>query len=145
MKNFLDKDFLLESETAKKLFHDWAEKMPICDYHCHLSPQEIYENKQPENISDLWLSGDHYKWRAMRSCGVDENIAPVMQPLKKSLKNLLIPCSIVSAIRFTTGRILNFKGILELKLRLMPKQRMIFTSVQIKLSARVILHRRALL
>ena len=53
MKNFLDKDFLLESETAKKLFHDWAEKMPICDYHCHLSPQEIYENKQPENISDL--------------------------------------------------------------------------------------------
>jgi glucuronate isomerase len=72
MKNFLDKDFLLESETAKKLFHDWAEKMPICDYHCHLSPQEIYENKQPENISDLWLSGDHYKWRAMRSCGVDE-------------------------------------------------------------------------
>ena len=45
MKNFLDKDFLLESETAKKLFHDWAEKMPICDYHCHLSPQEIYENK----------------------------------------------------------------------------------------------------
>ena len=64
MKNFLDKDFLLESETAKKLFHDWAEKMPICDYHCHLSPQEIYENKQPENISDLWLSGDHYKWRS---------------------------------------------------------------------------------
>lgn len=72
MKNFIDKDFLLDTETAKKLFHNWAEDMPICDYHCHLSPKEIYENKAPENISQLWLSGDHYKWRAMRSCGVDE-------------------------------------------------------------------------
>ena len=72
MKDFLDKDFLLESDAAKKLFHEYAEKMPICDYHCHLSPKEIYENKQPDNISDLWLSGDHYKWRAMRSCGVEE-------------------------------------------------------------------------
>lgn len=72
MKNFMDKDFLLDTETAKKLFHNWAEDMPICDYHCHLSPKEIYENKAPENISQLWLSGDHYKWRAMRSCGVDE-------------------------------------------------------------------------
>lgn len=72
MKNFLDKDFLLDTDTAKHLFHDYAEKMPICDYHCHLSPQEIYENKPYENISELWLSGDHYKWRAMRSCGVEE-------------------------------------------------------------------------
>ena len=72
MKDFLDKDFLLESDAAKKLFHEYAEKMPICDYHCHLSPKEIYENNQPNNISDLWLSGDHYKWRAMRSCGVEE-------------------------------------------------------------------------
>lgn len=72
MKNFMDKDFLLDTECAKKLFHDYAENMPICDYHCHLSPKEIYENKQPSNISELWLSGDHYKWRAMRSCGIDE-------------------------------------------------------------------------
>lgn len=72
MKNFMDKDFLLDTDTAKKLFHDWAENMPICDYHCHLSPKEIYENKAPENISQIWLSGDHYKWRAMRSCGVEE-------------------------------------------------------------------------
>lgn len=72
MKNFMDKDFLLDTETAKKLFHEWAEDMPICDYHCHLSPKEIYENKPPVNISQLWLSGDHYKWRAMRSCGVEE-------------------------------------------------------------------------
>ena len=72
MGKFMDKDFLLDTASAKKLFHNYAESMPICDYHCHLSPQEIYENKQPENISQLWLSGDHYKWRAMRSCGVDE-------------------------------------------------------------------------
>lgn len=72
MKKFLDKDFLLNTDTAKRLFHGYAENMPICDYHCHLSPKEIYENRQPENISELWLSGDHYKWRAMRSCGVEE-------------------------------------------------------------------------
>lgn len=72
MNNFLDKDFLLDTECAKKLFHDFAEDMPICDYHCHLSPKEIFENKQPSDISQLWLSGDHYKWRAMRSAGVEE-------------------------------------------------------------------------
>ncbi len=72
MKAFMDKDFLLDTDTAKKLFHEFAENMPICDYHCHLSPKEIYENKAPESITELWLSGDHYKWRAMRSCGVEE-------------------------------------------------------------------------
>jgi len=72
MKNFLDKDFLLDTDTAKHLFHDYAENMPVCDYHCHLSPKEIYENKPYENISEIWLSGDHYKWRAMRSCGAEE-------------------------------------------------------------------------
>jgi len=72
MNSFMDKDFLLDTECAKKLFHEYAENMPICDYHCHLSPKEIYENKQPEDITQLWLSGDHYKWRAMRSCGVEE-------------------------------------------------------------------------
>ncbi len=72
MNNFMDREFLLDTPAAKKLFHDFAENMPICDYHCHLSPKEIYENQQPSDISQLWLSGDHYKWRAMRSCGVDE-------------------------------------------------------------------------
>ncbi|MGN0527590.1 MAG: glucuronate isomerase [Eubacterium sp.] len=72
MNNFMDRDFLLDTPAAKKLFHNFAENMPICDYHCHLSPKEIYENQQPSDISQLWLSGDHYKWRAMRSCGVDE-------------------------------------------------------------------------
>ncbi len=72
MKQFMDSNFLLDTQTGEKLFHEYAEKMPICDYHCHLSPREIYENKPPHNITELWLSGDHYKWRAMRSCGVDE-------------------------------------------------------------------------
>lgn len=68
----MDKDFLLSTETAKKLFFDDADKMPIFDWHCHLSPKEIYENKQPEDIAQLWLGGDHYKWRAMRSFGINE-------------------------------------------------------------------------
>lgn len=73
MQAFMDKDFLLDTETAKHLFHDYCENMPVCDYHCHLSPKEIYENKQPSDIAELWLKGDHYKWRAMRSCGVSED------------------------------------------------------------------------
>lgn len=72
MNSFMDKNFLLSSETARNIYFGFAENMPICDYHCHLSPKDIYENKSPETISELWLSGDHYKWRAMRSCGFDE-------------------------------------------------------------------------
>lgn len=73
MNCFMDKDFLLDTETAKKLFHSYCENMPVCDYHCHLSPEEIYENRSPADISELWLKGDHYKWRAMRSCGISED------------------------------------------------------------------------
>lgn len=72
MKKFMDKDFLLSTKTAKEIFKNGAENTPIFDWHCHLSPKEIYENKQPADIAELWLSGDHYKWRAMRSCGIDE-------------------------------------------------------------------------
>ena len=67
---FIDENFLLKTETAKKLFNDYAKNEPIYDFHCHLNPQEIYENKNFEDISDVWLGGDHYKWRAMRSLGV---------------------------------------------------------------------------
>lgn len=73
MNSFMDKDFLLDTKTAKKLFHEYCEGLPVCDYHCHLSPKEIYENKAPSDIADLWLGGDHYKWRAMRSCGISED------------------------------------------------------------------------
>ena len=72
MKPFLDENFLLETKTAEVLYHEHAKKMPIIDYHSHLIPAQIAENKQFRNISQPWLYGDHYKWRAMRSNGVDE-------------------------------------------------------------------------
>jgi len=73
MKAFMDKDFMLQSKTAKKLYHDFAAKMPIIDYHCHLSPKEICEDRRFESITEIMLGGDHYKWRAMRSNGIDES------------------------------------------------------------------------
>lgn len=72
MKAFMDKDFLLSSDMAKELYHDFAEHMPILDYHCHINPQEIYEDRRFDNITQVWLGGDHYKWRQMRSNGIDE-------------------------------------------------------------------------
>jgi len=72
MKKFMDEDFLLTTDTAKHLYHDYAEKMPIIDYHCHLSPREIYEDVRYDNITQIWLGADHYKWRHMRSNGVTE-------------------------------------------------------------------------
>ncbi len=72
MKQFMGKDFLLSTETAKTLYHDYAATMPVLDYHCHINPQEIAEDKKFENITQIWLGGDHYKWRQMRSNGVDE-------------------------------------------------------------------------
>lgn len=71
IKEFMGADFLLNNEPAVKMF-EAADRMPIFDWHCHLPPKEIYENRQPEDIAELWLAADHYKWRAMRSCGVDE-------------------------------------------------------------------------
>ncbi len=72
MKPFMDEDFLLSTESARKLYHDYAEKMPILDYHCHINPREIWENRKFDNITQVWLGGDHYKWRLMRSNGVEE-------------------------------------------------------------------------
>ena len=72
MKTFMGKNFLLTTDTAKELFHDYAENMPIIDYHCHINPKEIYEDRKFENITQVWLGGDHYKWRQMRSNGIDE-------------------------------------------------------------------------
>lgn len=89
MKEFMDKDFLLETETAKHLFHDYAESLPLADYHCHISPKEIYENRRFNNLVEVWLGGknpdgsyfgDHYKWRVMRSNGVPEEYITGSKP-----------------------------------------------------------------
>ncbi len=83
MKEFMDADFMLHTQTAKHLFHDYAEAMPLIDYHCHISPKEIYENRRYNDITEVWLGGknsngtyfgDHYKWRVMRSNGVPEDL-----------------------------------------------------------------------
>lgn len=89
MKAFMDRDFLLETETAKHLYHDYAAKMPLVDYHCHISPREIYENRRFDNLVEVWLGGenpdgtyfgDHYKWRLMRSNGVSEDYVTGSKP-----------------------------------------------------------------
>ena len=72
MKAFMDKDFLLSTETARSLFHEHAENTPILDYHCHINPEEIAKDRKFENITQVWLGGDHYKWRQMRSNGIEE-------------------------------------------------------------------------
>ncbi|WP_426671847.1 glucuronate isomerase [Mucilaginibacter sp. McL0603] len=72
MKNFLDQNFLLQNKTAERLYHDFAADMPIIDYHCHLDPAQIAGNINFKNLTDIWLSGDHYKWRAMRANGINE-------------------------------------------------------------------------
>jgi len=95
MKPFMDKDFLLETETARHLFHDYAEAMPLVDYHCHISPREIYENRRFSDLVEVWLGGkqpdgsyfgDHYKWRVMRSNGVSEDYVTGDKPAPQRLK-----------------------------------------------------------
>ncbi|HEY5621899.1 MAG TPA: glucuronate isomerase, partial [Pontiella sp.] len=72
MKPFMDADFLLQTDTGRHLYHNHAANMPIYDYHCHLSPREVAEDRQFDNLGEIWLEGDHYKWRAMRSNGISE-------------------------------------------------------------------------
>ena len=96
MKTFMDKDFILQTETAKHLYHDYAKHLPLVDYHCHLSPKEIYEDRRFNNIVEVWLGGrnpdgsyfgDHYKWRMMRSHGIDEEyITGAKDPYERFVK-----------------------------------------------------------
>jgi len=80
MKKFLDENFLLNTKTAQQLYHEFAKDMPIIDYHCHLPPDQIAEDKQFENLTQIWLYGDHYKWRAMRTNGVHESYCTGSKP-----------------------------------------------------------------
>ncbi len=96
MKEFMDQDFLLETGTARHLFHDYAEHLPLVDYHCHISPREIYEDRRFDNLVEVWLGGenpdgtyfgDHYKWRVMRSNGVpEEYVTGNRPPFERFLK-----------------------------------------------------------
>ena len=72
MRAFMDENFMLHSGTAQRLYHTYAEGMPILDYHCHISPKEIALDRRFENLAQVWLGGDHYKWRLMRANGVEE-------------------------------------------------------------------------
>lgn len=72
MEPFIHDDFMLQNPAARRLYHNYAKQMPIYDYHCHLPPKNIAENRRYQNITELWLEGDHYKWRAMRANGVPE-------------------------------------------------------------------------
>ncbi len=83
---FLSEDFLLSNETARVLYHEYASKMPIYDYHCHIDAKDIYDDRRFENITDVWLSGDHYKWRIMRSNGVREYYITGDAPAKEKFR-----------------------------------------------------------
>ena len=99
-REFIHDDFLLGSDAARELYHGHAERMPILDYHNHLSPRQVAEDYRADNIAQLWLGGDHYKWRAMRAAGVDERYG---RSLPVGPKRYPRPC----VIRSTTGRHLN--------------------------------------
>ena len=106
---FIHKDFLLENEAAKRLFHDYAEDMPIIDYHCHLSPQEIAEDLKWENLAQIWLGGDHYKMALYAKQRYRmKSILPEMLPTGRSFRNLRKPCPIFSGIPCITGATLSW-------------------------------------
>ncbi len=108
MKKFMDEDFLLTTKTAKKLFK-LAKEMPIYDYHCHLSPKEIYKDKKYDNLTEVWLGGDHYKWRFMRSMGIEEKyITGDASPYEKFL-------SYAKVMEFAVGNPLYHWSHLELQ------------------------------
>lgn len=87
MKPFMDKEFILSTESARKLYHEYAENMPIIDYHCHIDPREIAEDRKFENITQVWLGGDHYKWRqSVRMVSVNM-ISPEMHRIGRSFRN----------------------------------------------------------
>lgn len=105
MKQFMDEDFLLSTDTAKILYHDYAKHQPIFDYHCHLNPREVAENRQFNDLSEIWLEGDHYKWRALRTAGIPEEL---ITGRLLTIKNIWLgrkQSPFVLVIQFITGHI----------------------------------------
>ena len=105
----MDKNFLLSNETAQKLYFDYAATTPVLDYHCHINPQEIYENRQFENITQVWLGGDHYKWRQMRTNGVDEKYITGDASDREKFQKWAETLEMLSVIRCITGATLNYR------------------------------------
>ena len=110
MKSFIHKDFLLQTDAARELYHGHAKNQPIIDYHCHLDPAHIANDRKFDNLGQIWLEGDHYKWRAMRTNGVDERYCTGKdtgdwEKFEKWSKPCHIPCAIPSI----TGPIWNLK------------------------------------
>ena len=107
MSKFINDNFILHNETAVKLYHEHAAKMPIIDYHNHLNPQEIFEDRVYDNLTEVWLGGDHYKWRAMRANGVPEELVTGSGDAYKSIRPMRIPYRRLSVTRYITGHTLN--------------------------------------
>lgn len=119
MSGFMTEDFLLYNDVAKELYHGFSKNLPIIDYHCHVSPKEIYENKKFENITELWLAGDHYKWRLMRSNGVSEDYITGNRPAKEKFLKFaeLLPRAIGNPMyhwcHFELKRYFGYEGVLS--------------------------------
>ena len=111
MKPFINENFLLGNKTAEKLYHKYSENQPIIDFHCHLSPAMIAEDRQFSNLTQAWLEGDHYKWRAMRTNGISEKFVQGMLRTLKNLKNGQKQFLQLQEIRFITGHISNLPDI----------------------------------
>lgn len=109
MKKFMDDEFMLKSKTASELYHNFAENMPIFDYHCHLMPSMMLEDKEFSNIGEIFLGGDHYKWRYMRSMGIDEEYITGSKPYKEKFK------AFCAALQYAIGNPLYHWTHLELK------------------------------
>ncbi len=115
----MTEDFLLYNDVAKNLYHNFSKDLPIIDYHCHVSPKEIYEDKRFENITELWLSGDHYKWRLMRSNGVSEDYITGDKPAKEKFLKFaeLLPKAIGNPMyhwcHFELKRYFGYNGVLN--------------------------------
>jgi glucuronate isomerase len=108
MKTFMDDNFVLQTDTAQQLYHEYAEKQPVIDYHCHLDPKQIAQDRRFDNLGQIWLEGDHYKWRAMRTNGIDERYitgkeTSDWEKFEKWAETVPIPCGILCI----TGRTWN--------------------------------------
>ncbi len=115
MTAFMDKDFLLDTDVAQRLYHEVAADLPIIDYHSHLQQSEIASRKKFRNIAELWLGGDHYKWRLMRSAGVSEDfVTGKRTDEEKNSARSAKCCRWPSAIRSITGAIWNCAAFSEL-------------------------------